>query len=292
MDWKNLGKKLLFPHTLVMVLFVPFAIALLVYSMVFVGTETPIAYVSYVFSAYTLTVWCFRIPRFLRFWKNLKNENKYARLWREDARLRIRVSLYGTLAWNAIYGCFQLWLGLYHHTFWFTSFGVYYICLALMRFALVRYTRRYQPGEHMRIELKTYRACGWVLLAMNFALSLIVFFMIHWNRSFEQHMITAIAMAAYTFTAFSISIVNVVKYRRYNSPVFSATTVICFAAAMVSMLTLESTMLTVFGKGSTDALMRKVMLGVTGGVISATLIAMAIYMIVKATRALKAGTRQ
>lgn len=287
MNWKKLGKALLFPHIVIMIILVPIATVLLVGSMVFVGTESPIAIVSYVVAAYTLTVWCVKIPHLIRFFKNLKNENKYVRIWHDDARLRLSITLYGSLIWNAIYGIFQLWLGFYHHTFWFYSLGAYYICLAVMRLFLVKHIRRYAPAEKMVDELKKYRACGVVFLFMNLALTLIIFFMIYWNRTFEHHMITAIAMAAYTFTALTAAIVNVIKYRKYNSPVISASKAISFAAALVSMLTLESTMLTAFGEGTMTELERNLMLGATGGVISLLIVSMAIYMITVGTKKLK-----
>ena len=287
MDWKKLGKALLFPHIAIMILLVPIATVLLVCSMVFIGTESPIAYISYVLAAYTLTVWCFKIPRIIKYFKTFKDENKYARRWQDDVRLRVNVSLYGSLAWNALYGLFQLWLGFYHHTFWFYSLGAYYICLGVMRFFLARHTTRYAPGERMRDELTKYRACGIVFLLMNLALALIVFFMVYWNRTFEHHMITAIALAAYTFTSMTVAIINFVKYRRYNSPVFSAAKAISLAAALVSMLTLESTMLTTFSDGTMTAVEQKWMLGATGGAISVLIIATAIYMIVVGTKKLK-----
>ena len=287
MDWKKLGKALLFPHIAIMILLVPIATVLLVGSMVFVGTESVIAYISYVLAAYTLTVWCFKIPYLIKFLKTFKDENKYARKWQDDTRLRVNVSLYGSLAWNALYGLFQLWLGFYHHTFWFYSLGAYYICLGVMRLFLLLHTRKYAPGEKMQTELVKYRACGCVFLLMNLALALIIFFMVYWNRTFEHHMITAIAMAAYTFTAFTVAIVNVVKYRKYNSPVFSASKAISLAAALVSMLTLESTMLTTFGDGTMTEVGQKWMLGATGGAISVLIVATAIYMIVVGTKKLK-----
>ena len=287
MDWKKLGKALLFPHIAIMILLVPIATVLLVGSMVFIGTESVIAYISYVLAAYTLTVWCFKIPYLINFFKTFKRENKYARRWQDDTRLRVNVSLYGSLVWNSLYGIFQLWLGAYHHTFWFYSLGAYYICLAIMRFFLVRHTRRYAPGERMRTELKKYRACGIVFLVMNLALALIIFFMVYFNRTFEHHMITAIAMAAYTFTALTTAIINVIKYRKYNSPVYSASKAISLAAALVSMLTLESTMLTTFGDGTMTATAQKWMLGATGGAISVLIVATAIYMIAVGTKKLK-----
>ena len=287
MDWKKLGKTLLFPHIVIMISLVPLATVLLVGSMVFVGTESVIAIISYVLAAYTLTVWCMKIPDLIKFFKAFKNENKYMRKWQDDTRLRVNVSLYGSLAWNALYGIFQLWLGFYHHTFWFYSLGAYYICLGVMRFFLARHTTKYAPGERMQTELVKYRACGIVFLVMNLALALIIFFMVYWNRTFEHHMITAIAMAAYTFTALTTAIINVIKYRKYNSPVFSASKAISLAAALVSMLTLESTMLTTFGEGTMTATTQKWMLGATGSAISVLIVATAIYMIVVGTKKLK-----
>lgn len=287
MDWKKLGKALLFPHVAVMIVLLPVAAVLLAVSMVLIGTESVIAYISYVLAAYTLTVWCCKIPYLIRFFKTVKNENRYARMWLEDTRLRVNISLFGSLAWNTLYGLFQMWLGIVHRTFWFGSLGVYYICLAVMRYFLVSHTRRYAPGERMRSELIKYRACGWIFLVMNLALSLIVFFMLYWDRTFAHHMITAIAMAAYTFTTFTVAIVSMVRYKRYNSPVFSAAKAISFAAACVSMLTLTSTMLTTFGDGTMEPLARKMILGSVGVAVILVVVGMAVGMIARGTRRLK-----
>lgn len=287
MNWKKLGKALLFPHIAIMIILVPIATVFLVYSMVFLGTDSIPAIASYVLSAYTLTVWCFKIPYLIRFFKSFKDENKYAQIWLKDTRLRVNVSLYGSLIWNVAYALLQLGMGFWHHTFWFYSLAGYYIALAAMRFFLVRHTSKHKPGERMEEELVKYRACGIVFLLMNIALTLIIFFMVYWNRTFEHHEITTITLAAYTFTSLTMAIVNVVKYRKYKSPVYSASKAISLAAACVSMLTLESTMLTTFGDGTMDMTSRRIMLGTTGGVISVFIIVMAIYMIVQSNKKIK-----
>ena len=287
MNWRKIGKSLLFPHIAILLVLLPVATVLLIYSMVFIGTETVIAYISYVLAAYTLMIWCFRIPWLIQFVKSFKNENKYAQMWFTDTRLRVNVSLYGSLLWNTAYAVFQLGLGFWHHTFWFYSLAGYYICLAIMRFFLVQHTRKHNAGEQMQEELIKYRNCGIVFLLMNLALSLMVFFMVYWNRTFEHHEITTIAMAAYTFGSMTMAIISVVKYRKYNSPVYSASKAISLAAACVSMLTLESTMLTTFNDGKMSLTERKIMLGATGTVICAFIITMAIYMIVQSSKKLK-----
>ena len=122
---------------------------------------------------------------------------------------------------------------------------------------------------------------------MNLTLSLMIFFMIYWNRTFIHNEITTIALAAYTFTAFTIAIVNISKYRKYNSPVYSVSKIISLASATVSILTLEATMLTTFGDGSMSLTDRRIMLGCTGGAISIFIITMAIYMIVQSSKRIK-----
>lgn len=287
MAWKKIGKALLFPPIPLAILLLPVAAVALVCTMVLLGTETVPSYFAYALAAYTLAVWCVRIPAVLRFWRRFQAKDPRVRRWREDARLRVKVSLYSAIVWNGLYGIFQIWLGIYHQTFWFGSLGVYYLCLAAMRFFLAGHTRKYAPGEQMQRELRKYRACGWVFLFMNLTLSLIVFFMVYWNRTFTHHMITTIAMAAYTFASFTLAIVNAVRYQKYNSPVFSASKAISLAAACVSMLTLTSTMLTSFGDGSLTPLTQKLLLGGVGVAVSITVVFMAVRMIVRGTKQIK-----
>ena len=284
MNWKKLGKTLLYPPMALMIILIPIATVFLVYSMAFLGTESAVAILSYVLSAYTLTVWCFRIPHLIRNYQVFKAENRYVKIWQNDTRLRVNISLYGALIFNTAYALLQLGMGFWHHSFWFFSLAGYYLCLAVIRFFLLRHTGKYKPGERMSDELKKYRACGIALLIMNLTLALMIFFMVYWNRTFHHHEITTIALAAYTFTSLTFAIINTVKYRKYHSPVYSAAKAISLASACVSLLTLESTMLTTFGNETMSLTGRRILLGISGGVISILVIVMAIYMIVTASK--------
>ncbi len=285
--WKKIGKVLLFPHMAILLVLLPMATVFLVYSMVVLGTGHTVSYVSYVLAFYTLTVWCVRIPGLIMWGRTFRETNPYIVRWNGDVRLRMKVSLYGTFLWNAGYAVFQLCLGLYHKSFWYWSMAVYYFLLAVMRFFLAGHTRKHEPGEQMRMEFIKYRACGWIFLAMNVALTAIIFFMVYWNRTFHHHEITTIAMAAYTFTAFTKAIINMVRYTKFNSPVYTASKIISMACACVSMLTLEATMLTTFGDGAMDIATRKLFLALSGGAVSVFIIVMAVYMIAAAGKALK-----
>lgn len=287
MEWcRKFFKLLLFPKGAVLFLLVPLSAAMLIYTFVGSNVQAFVEYTSYILSAYTLTALCCRLPELIRFCKQLGQKNKYMARYKSDTRWRITISLYGSFGINSAYAFLQLGLGIYHKTIWYYGVAAYYFLLAVMRFYLLRYTKNHEPGENRKRELHGYRFCGVVLLGMNLALSVIVFYITWQNRTFVHHKITTIAMAAYTFTAFTMAIINLIRYRKYQSPVFSAAKVIGFTAAMVSMLTLETTMLTVFGEGENGDFDR-MMTGITGTAVILVVLIMAVYMIVKSTREIK-----
>ena len=220
------------------------------------------------------------------YFKKLKSQNKYIKRWFSDVHLRMNVSVYGALVFNLAFAIFQLGLGFYHKSFWFYSMFVYYLMLGVIRFYLVKHLSKYKANEKADMEIKKYLICGVLLLVMNLALAVIIFFIVYFNKTFYHHMITTIAMAAFTFSTFIIAIINLVRYKKYKSPVYSAVKIVSFIAGCVSMLTLETTMLTTFGE-SAGSSFSQLMLSLTGAVVSVLSIVMAIRMIVKGTRWLK-----
>ncbi len=281
-------KKLLYPPAPLTAALIPASAALLIYSFAELDSSSPIALISYVLSAYTLTIFCLRIPAIISFWKHFSSTNKWVVRWRGDVRFRVNLSLFATFSWNFAYGIFQLWLGVYHASLWYYSAAAYYFLLAGMRYFLVRFSRKNEPGERMREELIRYRLCGRIFLLMNLALGVMVALNVWSAREVRHHQITTIALAACTFTSFTFGIINIFRYRKYNSPVFMASKSISLASASVSMLTLTSTMLAVFSDGnSADILFRRLMLGFLGGAVSGLFIGMAVYMVATATKKLK-----
>lgn len=287
MNWKKIGRALLFPPIAVVFLLLPLSIGGMLWAMLSLGENHPLTIAGYALAFYTLCIWCVRIPAMVRYCKAWKSENRLAKRWLSDVRLRVTVTLTGNLLWNGAYAALQLGLAVRHHSAWYYSLAGYYFSLALMRFFLARHTLRYSPGEKMQQELRYYRACGWIFLLMNLALAVMMVYMIAENRSMRHHEVTTITMAAYTFTSLTMAIVNVFKYQKYNSPVFSASKVISLASACVSMLTLENTMLTTFEKEGMAARGKTLLLALSCGAVLALILAMAIHMIYSANRKIR-----
>ncbi len=166
LNWKKIGLNLLYPHTVVIICLLPISVAFLVLSLIYLGTESILAILSYLLALYVLLVICFRSPRIIKSFKTLKEENKYVNKWFSDVHLRINVSLYGSLIWNIAFAIFQLVLGFYHNSFWFYSMFAYYIMLGVKRFFLVKHTRKFKANEQTEVELKKYIGSGWRLLFM------------------------------------------------------------------------------------------------------------------------------
>ena len=86
---------------------------------------------------------------------------------------------------------------------------------------------------------------------VNFVLSGVVVLVMLQNKGFEYNGILIYVMAMYTFYVTTNSIIDIFKYRKYNSPIMSTSKPISLAAALVSMLSLETAMLSQFSGENT-----------------------------------------
>ncbi|MCM1055449.1 MAG: hypothetical protein NC394_08010 [Bacteroides sp.] len=200
----------------------------------------------------------------------------------KDIRFRTGISLYKGFFINLLYIVIKMFSGIYYRSAWFIALAVYYSLLAAMRLMLIR---RVNTSDKVT-ELKRYRLCGLMLLLMNQALAGIVIFMVHRSKGFDYPGILIYAMAMYSFYAVITAVVKVVKTRRHDSPILSAAKAIDLVAAMVSLLSLETAMLARFGEND-NPYFRRAMTGATGGAVCTVVVAMAVFMTVKANRQLK-----
>jgi hypothetical protein len=289
-DWKEIGKKLLFPPIWLILLLTIISTITLV--MIFVkGWEMhPVAYICYVVAFYTLTVVCIicwkDLPGYYHRVKDKLHANKYVHRYLTDVEYKIKMLLYGSLGINLIYVAINAISAIVYKTYWFGIFAIYYGIIAIMRFLLVRYVRKNPIGGNYLGELKRARLCAGILLTVNLALSGAVLMMVYLDRGFQYQGILIYVIAMYTFYITTTAIIDMVKYRKYKSPVMSITKVIKMASALFSMLFLETAMFAQFG-ADTSQEVKRIMIMATGAAISVIVISMVVYMIVKTTKEIK-----
>ena len=202
------------------------------------------------------------------------------------AQQKINLTLYGTFFYNSLYAIFTLTLGIWHKSSWYISIAAYYILLAIMRFSLLYYSRSNMAGTDLRSELKIFRFCGILLIIMNTALSGLTFYRTMKNREFRHHGATATVLALFTVSLFAISIINIIRYRRYNSPIMFGAKLISFVSALVSMLSLETA---IIGKLSNmmNNNIKKIITGVSAFTVLAIIAYIGVFMIVKGNKEIK-----
>ena len=290
MDLKKLGKKLLYPPVWVSAFLTIISTVSLVLVFVKGLEESPLAYVAYVVSFYTFSVICVFfatvLPKQYRVVKQKVYDNPLGNRYMTDVQFKNHVSLYCSLGVNLLYIGMNVFSTFFYRSAWFAIFAVYYTILAIMRFLLVRYINKNKLGEKRLMELRRSRLCAIILTTLNLVLPGAVLMILYSNRGFEYHGVLIYVMAMYTFYVTTTAILDLVKYRKYNNPILSTSKVIKMAAALVSMLLLETAMFSSFGEEMSPENQRT-MIALTGAGVSIVVIMMAIYIIVRSTKEIK-----
>ena len=290
MDWKKLGKKLLFPPAFLMVLLVIASAAAL--TLIFVkGMEQSIpAYIAYVLAFYTLTVvtiFCVMVlPKQYSTVKQKIYDNPLGNRYMTDRVFRTNISLSISFVISMLYVGINLWSWYMLESYWFMVLAVYYVIMAAMRFLLVRYVRIQRIGTSILGEWKRSRICAYVLLLINLFLSGAVLMILYQHKGYDYPGIMIYVMAMYTFYSLSMSIVELVKYRALASPIMSTAKIVSLSAALVSMLNLETAMFAQFG-AEMSVEHQHIFIILTGAGVSITIVTLSVILIVRATKEIR-----
>ena len=291
-DWKKLLNKFLYPPIWVMLILT--AISAVALALIFVnGLEENIAAIpAYVIAFYTLSVLClffiFEFPAKYRAIKGKIYANKYGNRYMTDVEYRTRVSIYTSLTFNLLYIAINVVSAIVYRTAWFGLLAGYYFILAIIRLMLANYTGKNSMGERLIAEHRRSRTCAVILLTVNLSLTGVVLMMMYQNRGYEYSGILIYVMAAYTFYITVNAIIKLIRYRKYNSPVMMTTKVTSLASALVSMLALETAMLSQFSDAANQIEnFDQIMIGATGGGISIVVVGMSVLTIRHANREIK-----
>lgn len=293
MEGKRILKALLFPPLWITVSLSVLCAAGLIFVFAKGCSETVPSYFLYALSFYALCVVCARLWVFLpRGYKRAKGAlyaNTYGNRYLSNAAYRTGVSLHLSLGINLLYVGVNAVSFVLYRSSWFVILAVYYAILAAMRFLLVKYIRATGIGKNRRGELKRATVCSFILLLTNFSLTGSVLMMLYRDKGFAYPGLLIYAMAAYTFYITVYAIVSLVRYRKYASPVMMTSKVISLSAALVSLLALETAMLSQFGQDMA-AQNKRLFIALTGAAVSVVIVTLAVVTIVLCIKELKNGT--
>lgn len=281
--FKKILYRIIHPGVVLTIIFIAVSTVLLLYVFAFEHNDSLIAYLSYVLSTYTLVIVCCKIPVLVKGGKQSIYRNPYAKRYLTDVPYRVRVSLYGAFVINAAFALLKLVSGIVYRSVWFGAIAVYYMILCLIRFLLVDYVGKHDMENNKKGAYRIYRLCGILLLILNLALSGVTIQMVRKNQGYHYPGMLIYLAAIFTFYAVISAAVNLVKYRRYDSPIISATKAINFTTAIVSVLSLQTAM---FAEFNGDPQFITYMNSATGSAVCLIILGTAFYMIAAATHRL------
>ena len=174
--------------------------------------------------------------RLRRYWAMRKDPD-------ESAMLTASLSFFV----NAAIGVGKLLLGIGLGSFWFVVNGAYYLLLCIARGRAVGQYRRalaMDDGGRQALERAVTRHTGvfLILLGLVYALTCLRMYLHGDSTVYRGYMVYLVALVAFVKMGFAIS--GTLSARKRNSPIVTAVKVLSFAAALVSIVVTQCTLLT------------------------------------------------
>lgn len=235
------------------------------------------AYMLYGMSAYCLTIWVVQLPRLFRKAKasilTRLTATAFGRKYVEDLAFRGSVSICQSMAVNFLFVVFRFFVGIRYASIWFLTMAMYDLLLGIIRLSLILSWR----GRTMYSALRCFRRTAWLLLLLNIPMGGMITLMVTTDSCYSYPGYVIYLSAMYTFYTIILSVVHLVRCRRLGSPILSASKVLNFAAALMSLLGLQTAMISRFSTRGED--FRRGMNAVTGGGVWLAVILLAVYML-------------
>lgn len=290
MDWRKIGRQLLFPPLWLLLLLVIASAVLLTLVFVQQRESDVIACLVYVLSFYTLTAVCFFcwmvLPKRYRQIKQQFRSTAFGSRFSTDRTFRVLMSLSLSLTINLLYVGIQVWFWIWNHSWWFVVLAGYYTIMAVIRLLMLCSVRRNQIGIRILAEWHRARLCAYILLLVNLSLSGAVLMILYQNRGYDYPGIMIYVMALYTFYSAIHTAVDMVRYRKLGSPLLSAVQIVSLSAALVSVLNLETAMFAQFGRDM-SVWAQHLFIILTGAGISITMVTLSVLLIIRATKEIR-----
>ena len=193
----------------------------------------------------------------------------------------------GSFVVSLLFSGFNAYMGIKNRSIWYGALAAFYIALAFLRGGVLAYHKR-RIGKKVQndeyIKAKVYRNSGIITLILNIALSSAVAQMIFSGAHFSYIGWTIFAYAAYAFYKITMSILSFIRAHKQTDLTVRAIRNINLVDALVSILALQTALLTMFSEGEINV---SVFNTFTGSIVSLLSIGIGIYMIASANKKMK-----
>lgn len=206
---------------------------------------------------------------------------RYAERWKKDFNFKTLINAAGSFFITTAFALYNGFLGIYYRSVWNGCICVYYILLAVTR-GIIPITEKKNLSRAEKADAyrnRTFKITSVVILLMNLALVVPISLMVLDSRPVNMGLIPAIAMAAYTTYKVVIASVNIKRMKRSSNILVRELRTINFIDALVSVLTLQNTLIIVNRTEETGDMF--VLTAVSSAAIYLVILALSVWRIVK-----------
>ena len=218
----------------------------------------------------------------------MRRAKEFFERWKNDYDFKTVTAAFGSLVVTAVFALYNGFLGAHHSSLWHGSICVYYIVLVLLRIMII--AARKSPagkGGPERGQEKVYIASAALLLFLNLCLVVPVSLMVVMRKPVDMTLIPAIAMAAYTTYKVIMASVNLKRRKRSASKLVRLLRTISFIEALVSILTLQNTLIMVNMKDGGGEMLT--LTAITSAAIMLVVLALSVGTMIKGIADTKSG---
>lgn len=181
-------------------------------------------------------------------------ENKVLKRIKNDYVFRAFIFSAFSFFVTALFTGYNIFLGIVYKAVWNIGIAVYYALLLCIRAYVIFSERKFQKSrltdEQKESERKKlFLVQSVFLFIIDFALIVLIAFMLLQMKTVNYSAVSAIAIAAYTTYKTIISTRNIIKTRKICHLSLKILRTVNFVDALVSVLTLQYSLIKIFGGG-------------------------------------------
>ena len=192
----------------------------------------------------------------------------------------------GSLAVTALFALYNGFLGVYYASLWHGTICVYYLVLVILRTTIIAARRKAErKGDSVHTQKKIYVVSAGMLLFLNICLVVPVSLMVVRQKPVNMTLIPAIAMATFTTYKIIMASVNIKRRKRSSNGLVRLLRTISFIEALVSVLTLQNTLIMVNMKGDGSEMLT--LTAITSAAIMIAVLALSVAAMIKGVVSLK-----
>lgn len=272
--------------TIAVIVGVPLFLIALALSNAIDSAQDPLLVMSYVLAGFLALLVLLMLPKLMKLRKRAKAGKLYSESYLDAAELKSSVTLVFGVVINLGYAVFKLIAAARNHALLYAAEAIYYLVLSGIRLLLASGARIGKQKESRVLGAwKSYRRCGWELLLLDFAMSLVILQSMRWESDTVMLSALVYGSAFWALYRLTAAFVQIIKFRRTERPLISASKYINLSAALMSIFVLQNTMMLHFAK---DAALRAQMNTWFGFGVAGAVILIAILMIVHGTKKVRA----